>query len=161
MEKKKEGKKKTDGAAWAPSVRSFTDETRYATLFLDELADRLVRAERALRVELGAPGGGVLHDADLLDRGAVEREELFDAHAVAVTGNREVAGCVLAAVVDREDLALEILNAELVAFLDLDGDADDVPGLELGEVLLRELRRLFGVDLVQNLDTHFKPSFLG
>ena len=60
-------------------------------LSLDELADSLVRAERTLRVELGAPGGGVLHDADLFDRGAVEREELFDADAVAVTGNRKVA----------------------------------------------------------------------
>ena len=119
-----------------------------------------MRAERARGVELGAPGSRILHDADLLDRGAVEREELFDAHAVAVTGDREVAGCVLAAVVDCEHLALEILKTGLLAFPHADGDANDVASLELGEILLRELRRLFGVDLVQNLDTHFKPSFL-
>ena len=129
-------------------------------LSLDELADSLVRAERALRIELGAPGGGVLHDADLLDRGAVERKELLNAHAIAVTGDREVAGRVLTAVVDCEHLALEILKTGLLAFPHADGDANDVASFELGEVLLRELRRLFGVDLVQNLDTHFKPSFL-
>ncbi len=130
-------------------------------LSLDELADRLVRAERTLGVELCAPGSGILHDADLLDRGAVEREELFDAHAVAVAGNREVAGSVLAAVVNCEHLALEVLKTGLLTFPHADGNADDVTCLELGEVLLRELRRLFGVDLVQNLDTHLKPSFLG
>ena len=86
--------------------------------------------------------------------------ELLNADAVALAGNGEVSGHVLPAVVDRENLALEILKTGLLAFPHADGDANDVTSLELGEVLLRELRRLFGVDLVQNLDTHFKPSFL-
>ena len=154
---KKEGKKKTDGAAWAPSVRSFTDETRYATLFLDELANSLMRAESTLGVELGAPRGGLLDDLDGLDPRAVEREELLDADTIALAADGEVSGDVLASVVDGEDLALEILNAELVAFLDLDGNADDVTGVEFGEILLGELRGLLGVDLIQKLDTHDLP----
>ena len=117
-------------------------------LLLDELADRLVRAERALGVELGPPRRVLLHHADLLDRRAVERKELFDAHPVAVAGHREVARSVLAAIVNRENLALEILQTSLVAFPDADGDADGVTGLELGEILVGKLGGLLGVDLV-------------
>ena len=119
-------------------------------LLLDELADGLVRAVGALVVELGTASGALLDDLDRLDPGAVEREALLDADAHRVTADDEVAGDGATAVVDREHLAFEVLDAELVAFLDLDGDADDVAGAELGELLLRELRGLLGVDLVSS-----------
>ena len=118
-----------------------------------------MRAERTLGVELGTPGRSLLDDLDRLDPRAGEREELLNADAVALAGNGEVSGHVLPAVVDRENLALEILNAELVAFLDLDGNADDVTGVELGEILVRERGRLLGVDLVNELDTPVSPPY--
>ena len=116
-----------------------------------------MRAEGALRVELRPPAVALLHQLDRLNPRTCEREELLHAHAVAVAGYREVARERVAAVVDRKDLALEILHAELVAFLDLDRDADDVARAELGIVLLLEARRLLGVDLVNELDTHDSP----
>ena len=123
-------------------------------LLLDELADGLVRAVSALVVELGTARGTLLDDLDRLEPGAVEREALLNADTHGVAADDEVAGDCATAVVDREHLALKILDAELVAFLDLDGDADDVAGAELGELLLRKLRSLLGVDLVYKLDTH-------
>lgn len=116
-----------------------------------------MRTERALGVELGAPGRGLLDDLDGLDPGAVEREELLDADTIALAADGEVAGNVLAAVVDSENLTLEVLNAELVAFLNLDGNADNVSGVEFGEILLGELSGLLGVDLIQKLNTHDLP----
>lgn len=110
--------------------------------------------ERPFRVELGAAGRIRLHHDDLLDRRAVEGEELLDAHAIRVARNGEVRGR-LTTVIDCENLALEILKARLaVAFLDADGDANRVPRVELRELLIGKLRRLFRVDLVQNCDTH-------
>ncbi len=114
-------------------------------------------AERTLRVELGTPGRGLLDDLDGLDPGAVEREEFLNANAIALAADGEVAGDVLTAVVDSENLALKILNAELVAFLDLNGNADNVTGVEFREVLLSELSGLLGVDLIQKLNTHDLP----
>ena len=113
-----------------------------------------MRAECALSIELGTPRRSLLDNLDRLDPGAVEGEELLNANAIALAADGEVAGDVIAAVIDSENLALEILNAELIAFLDFDGDADDIASVELGEVLLSELSGLLGVDLIQNLDTH-------
>ena len=116
-----------------------------------------MRAERALGVEFGTPRRGLFDDLYGLDPGTVEGEELFDSHAVAFAADGEVAGHVLASVVDRENLALEILNAELVAFLDLDRDADDVACAEDGEVLGRKPRGLLCVDLVYKLNANDSP----
>ena len=55
-------------------------------------------AERALVVDLRTARRAFLHHHDLLDRRAVEREELLHAHAVAVAGDREVSGGIAAAV---------------------------------------------------------------
>ena len=118
-----------------------------------------MRAECALSIELGTPRRSLLDNLDRLDPGAVEGEELLDANAIALAADGEVAGDILAAVIDSENLALEILNAELIAFLDLDGDANDIASVELREVLLSELSGLLGVDLIQNLDTHDLTSF--
>ena len=118
-----------------------------------------MRAECALSIELGTPRRSLLDNLDRLNPGAVEGEELLNANAIALAADGEVAGDVIAAVIDSENLALEILNAELIAFLNLDGDANDIASVELREVLLSELSGLLGVDLIQNLDTHDLTSF--
>ena len=116
-----------------------------------------MRAECTLRVKLGAPRRCLLNDLDRLNPRAVEREELLNADTIALAADGEVAGDVLAAIVNGENLAFKVLNAELVAFLDLDGNTNDVTRVEFREVLLGELRSLLGVDLIQNLNTHDLP----
>ena len=87
--------------AWGwPNLHS-SDPKR---LPLDELTDSLMRAERPLRVELRAPARVRLDDLNRLNPGRVEREELLNANAVALTRHGEVARDVLAAVVNRENL---------------------------------------------------------
>lgn len=113
-----------------------------------------MRAESTLGVKLGAPAVALLHNLDGLQPRAVEREELFYAHAVSVASNREISGDILAAVIDGKNLTLEILNTELVAFLDLDGNTDNVTSAEFGEIPTLERSGLLGVDLVNKLDTH-------
>ena len=108
-----------------------------------------MRAERTLSVELRPPARGFLDELDRLNPRAVEREELLDAHAIALTRDSEVASDILLAVIDGENLALEVLNTEFVAFLDLYRDTNDIASTKLGEVLLRGLGRLLGVDLIQ------------
>src|SRR5574344_2404844 len=119
-----------------------------------DAAAGLVTAEGALVIELGAPRRLLLHDHDLLERGGAEREELLDANAVGLAPDGEGARNVLLAVVDREDLALEILKTGLVAFLDADGHTDGVAGVDFRELLRGELRGLLGVDLLDELDSH-------
>ena len=126
-------------------------------LLLDELANCLVRAERTLGIEFRAPRRGLLDDLDRLNPGTGEREELLNPDAIALAGDGEGTRDVLATVVDSKDLALEILHAELLAFLNLDRNTNDIAGMELGEVLLREIRGLLGVDLINKLNTHDSP----
>jgi len=121
---------------------------------LGELTNGLVRAERALRIELGTPRFTLLHELNALKARGIEREKLLHADTIAVARHREVASDILLTVVDCEDLALEILNAELVAFLNLDRNANDITRTELGVTLTRETRRLLGIDLINKLDTH-------
>ena len=75
-------------------------------------------AERTLRVELGTPGRGLLDDLDGLDPGAVEREEFLNANAIALAADGEVAGDVLAAIVNGENLAFKVLKTGFVTFAD-------------------------------------------
>ncbi len=116
-----------------------------------------MRTERALRIKFGTPRRCLLDDLDRLNPRAVEREELLNANTIALAADGEVAGDVLTAVVDSENLTLKVLNAELVAFLNLNGNANDVSGVEFGEILLGELSGLLGVDLIQKLNTHDLP----
>ena len=114
-------------------------------------------AECALCIELGAPRRGLLNDLDGLDPRAVEREELLYANTIALATDGEVTGDVLTAVINSENLTLKVLNAELVAFLNLNGNANNVTGVEFREVLLGKLSGLLGVDLIQKLNTHDLP----
>ena len=107
-----------------------------------------MRAERALIVELGAASRAFFHDLNSLDPRRVEGEELLNAHAVCIARNREVARDIVAAVVDSENLAFKILNAELVAFFDFDRDADDIASAEIRKILSSETSGLFGVDFI-------------
>ena len=114
-------------------------------------------AESALCIELGAPRRGLLDDLDGLNPRAVEREEFLYANTIALAADGEVTRDILTAVIDGENLTLKVLNTELVAFLNLDGNANDVTGVEFREVLLGELSGLLGVDLIQKLNTHDLP----
>jgi hypothetical protein len=116
-----------------------------------------MRAERALGVKLGAPRRSLFDNLDRLNPGAGEREQLFNAHSVAFAANGEGAGNIVAAVVDGKNLALEILNTILIAFLDLDGNTNDIASAELGIILVRESLGLFGVNLINKLNTHDSP----
>ena len=114
-------------------------------------------AESTLCVEFGAPRRGLLDDLDGLNPGAVEREEFLYANTIALAADGEVTGDVLTTVIDSENLTLKVLNAELVAFLNLNGNANNVTRVEFREVLLGELSGLLGVDLIQKLNTHDLP----
>ena len=113
-----------------------------------------MRAERTLVIEFRAARLTLLDDLNRLDPGAGEREKLLDAHTVAVTRNGEVTSNIAAAIVNRENLALEILNAELVAFLNLDRNANGISSAEIRIILVLERCDLLSVNLINKLDTH-------
>src|SRR5688572_8526627 len=99
-------------------------------------------------VQLGPPHARLLHDLDLLDGAGVQGEDAL--HALAegdlAHGHGGPGPCALEAdhdaLEDLDTLALGLLGLTLDllldrALLDPDVDADGVPGVETGEVLLQ------------------------
>ena len=84
-------------------------------------------------VQLGAADIAVAHGLDLLDRGRVDRENLFHADAVGQAADGD--GLFDAAVLLGDDGALEDLNTLTGAFLDLHVDANGVAHQDLGDFL--------------------------
>src|SRR5690606_23118585 len=104
---------------------------------------RLLPAELAQVVEVGAANVAAAHDLELLDLRGVHGVDALDTHAVADLANGE--GLAETAALAPDHHTLEDLDALLLAFLDAIVDADLVAGPKRGNVA--ELGRLDGLNL--------------
>src|SRR4029077_17423446 len=111
---------------------------------------RLLAAQAAKVIELGAPHLAAAHELDRVDHRRVEREYALDAFAVGNLAYREVLVDAAAGAADAH--ALVGLHAALVAFDHLDVDQHGVARREVGNLLAgRELLDLLFFDLLNDV----------
>src|ERR1700744_5711255 len=115
---------------------------------LDFLEAGSLAAESADVIELGAAHFVAANLLDAVNDPGVEGEDALDALSEAHLADGE---CALGAIVDGDDEAFKSLQTFLVAFFNLDLDANLVSGDELGQIGALEL---FGQTLHNWMDRH-------
>src|SRR6185437_411607 len=111
---------------------------------------RLLAAQTAQVIELGAADLAAAHQLDRVDHRRVEREHALDAFAVGNLADGEILVQSAAGTADAH--ALIGLDAASLAFNHLDVHQDGVAGAELGEFLARrELLDLLFIELLDEV----------